>query len=201
MLGPKPAPHSQRKEDRAHQVPGSGVLAARNAKRPQGAFFLAERVGFEPTLRQYRKPDFESGAFDHSATSPGIPELASGPLMITGHTRAANMSRARAGVGSKSEVPIAPAGRAGSRVEARRACTPASKLRICAWHRAGRYGSKRNASRGNAGYCRVQPSRFKRFPTCRLAAECRWLLRANSRTPSQWNRRAMADNVSPLRTV
>src|SRR5690348_12008162 len=38
---------------------------------PRGAFaFLAERVGFEPTLRQYRKPDFESGAFDHSATSP-----------------------------------------------------------------------------------------------------------------------------------
>jgi hypothetical protein len=31
---------------------------------------LAERVGFEPTLRQNRKPDFESGAFDHSATSP-----------------------------------------------------------------------------------------------------------------------------------
>jgi hypothetical protein len=31
---------------------------------------LAERVGFEPTLRRNRKPDFESGAFDHSATSP-----------------------------------------------------------------------------------------------------------------------------------
>jgi hypothetical protein len=30
---------------------------------------LAERVGFEPTLR-CRKPDFESGAIDHSATSP-----------------------------------------------------------------------------------------------------------------------------------
>src|SRR6185437_7572751 len=43
----------------------------RNAKRPLGAFaFLAERVGFEPTLRHNRKPDFESGAFDHSATSP-----------------------------------------------------------------------------------------------------------------------------------
>jgi hypothetical protein len=38
-----------------------------------GAFsFLAERVGFEPTLRHNRKPDFESGAFDHSATSPGV---------------------------------------------------------------------------------------------------------------------------------
>ena len=31
---------------------------------------MAERVGFEPTLRRNRKPDFESGAFDHSATSP-----------------------------------------------------------------------------------------------------------------------------------
>ena len=31
---------------------------------------LAERVGFEPTVRGYRTPDFESGTFDHSATSP-----------------------------------------------------------------------------------------------------------------------------------
>jgi hypothetical protein len=43
-----------------------------NKKCPtRGHFlFLAERVGFEPTLRHNRKPDFESGAFDHSATSP-----------------------------------------------------------------------------------------------------------------------------------
>ena len=33
---------------------------------------VAERVGFEPTLRQNRKPDFESGAFDHSATFPRV---------------------------------------------------------------------------------------------------------------------------------
>ncbi len=33
-------------------------------------FNLAERVGFEPTVRGYRTPDFESGTFDHSATSP-----------------------------------------------------------------------------------------------------------------------------------
>ncbi len=32
---------------------------------------LAERVGFEPTVRKNRTPDFESGAFDHSATFPG----------------------------------------------------------------------------------------------------------------------------------
>ena len=30
---------------------------------------MAERVGFEPTLR-FRKPHFECGAIDHSATSP-----------------------------------------------------------------------------------------------------------------------------------
>ncbi len=31
---------------------------------------MAERVGFEPTIRYNRIPDFESGAFDHSATFP-----------------------------------------------------------------------------------------------------------------------------------
>lgn len=34
--------------------------------------YLAERVGFEPTVRGYRTPDFESGTFDHSATSPWL---------------------------------------------------------------------------------------------------------------------------------
>jgi hypothetical protein len=31
---------------------------------------VAERVGFEPTIPETGMPDFESGAFDHSATSP-----------------------------------------------------------------------------------------------------------------------------------
>ena len=31
---------------------------------------LAEKEGFEPSLQETCKPDFESGAFDHSATSP-----------------------------------------------------------------------------------------------------------------------------------
>ena len=31
---------------------------------------MAEREGFEPSIRETRIPDFESGAFDHSATSP-----------------------------------------------------------------------------------------------------------------------------------
>jgi membrane-bound lytic murein transglycosylase F len=32
---------------------------------------MAERVGFEPTVAYNATPDFESGTFDHSATSPG----------------------------------------------------------------------------------------------------------------------------------
>jgi hypothetical protein len=32
--------------------------------------FSTERVGFEPT-EPFGSPDFKSGAFDHSATSPG----------------------------------------------------------------------------------------------------------------------------------
>ncbi|MEN9891357.1 MAG: Serine/threonine protein phosphatase [Pseudomonadota bacterium] len=35
-------------------------------------FHLAEKGGFEPPIRYNRMPDFESGAFDHSATSPGV---------------------------------------------------------------------------------------------------------------------------------
>lgn len=37
---------------------------------PEAQCMLAEGVGFEPTIRNYRIPDFESGAFDHSAISP-----------------------------------------------------------------------------------------------------------------------------------
>ena len=40
---------------------------------------LAERVGFEPTVRDYRTPDFESGTFDHSATSPCTFQCLPGP--------------------------------------------------------------------------------------------------------------------------
>ncbi len=36
-------------------------------------FYLAERGGFEPPRRYKRLPDFESGTFNHSATSPGGP--------------------------------------------------------------------------------------------------------------------------------
>ena len=32
--------------------------------------YLAERVGFEPTVTHNATPDFESGTFDHSDTSP-----------------------------------------------------------------------------------------------------------------------------------
>jgi hypothetical protein len=41
--------------------------------RFEGFFmYLAERVGFEPTVRYNRTPDFESGAFDLSATFPSL---------------------------------------------------------------------------------------------------------------------------------
>jgi hypothetical protein len=33
---------------------------------------MAEGEGFEPSIRHNRMPDFESGAFDHSATLPVI---------------------------------------------------------------------------------------------------------------------------------
>ena len=46
--------------------------SAKMQKAPEGAFLiLAERVGFEPTVRENRTLDFESSSFDHSDTSPG----------------------------------------------------------------------------------------------------------------------------------
>ena len=45
-----------------HATGGDGALV--NAR------YVAERVGFEPTV-PCGTPDFESGTFDHSATSPG----------------------------------------------------------------------------------------------------------------------------------
>ena len=34
--------------------------------------YFAERVGFKPTVRLGRTPDFESGPFDHSGIFPDI---------------------------------------------------------------------------------------------------------------------------------
>ncbi len=45
----------------------------RAAFRQPFFFYLAERGGFEPPRRYKRLPDFESGTFNHSATSPGGP--------------------------------------------------------------------------------------------------------------------------------
>ena len=39
-------------------------MTSRNSRR-----HLAERAGFEPAV-PFSTPDFESGTFDHSATSP-----------------------------------------------------------------------------------------------------------------------------------
>lgn len=38
---------------------------------PTTGAILAERVGFKPTVRLGRTPDFESGPFDHSGIFPG----------------------------------------------------------------------------------------------------------------------------------
>ena len=60
-------------------VDASGSFGlAETAEQRKNSSDLAERVGFEPTVRNNRTPDFESGAFDHSATSP------SGARVVTG---------------------------------------------------------------------------------------------------------------------
>lgn len=38
--------------------------------RQTATFTFAERVGFKPTVRLGRTPDFESGPFDHSGIFP-----------------------------------------------------------------------------------------------------------------------------------
>ncbi len=54
---------------------GQTTSAAHEKSRPEAAFFmyLAERGGFEPPRRYKRLPDFESGTFNRSATSPDGP--------------------------------------------------------------------------------------------------------------------------------
>ena len=42
------------------------------AKSQAKTWLLAERVGFKPTVRLGRTPDFESGPFDHSGIFPEI---------------------------------------------------------------------------------------------------------------------------------
>ena len=46
------------------------ISSAKNRALHHKEFCLAEGVGFEPTIRYNRIPDFESGAFDLSATLP-----------------------------------------------------------------------------------------------------------------------------------
>jgi hypothetical protein len=61
------------------------------ARRPEGPkalvvfAVLAEQVGFEPTVRHNRTPDFESGAFDHSATAPDSVSRGAKPKILTDH--------------------------------------------------------------------------------------------------------------------
>ena len=49
---------------------------------------LAERVGFEPTVLHNSTPDFESGAIDHSTTSPAAALLPSRARIIAFRTAA-----------------------------------------------------------------------------------------------------------------
>ena len=57
--------------------------SAKIQNAPKGAFhILSERVGFEPTVRENRTPDFESGPFDHSGTSPDWYCNHSAPAML-----------------------------------------------------------------------------------------------------------------------
>jgi hypothetical protein len=79
--------------------------------------FLAERVGFEPTVPETGTPDFESGAFDHSATSPGGLEM----LAERRFNQRAAPSR-RAGTGAAPAALRPSHRRAGSSPGRRRAC-------------------------------------------------------------------------------
>ena len=45
-------------------------LGGNRLETPAAQYGVAEGVGFEPTIRYNRIPDFESGAFDLSATLP-----------------------------------------------------------------------------------------------------------------------------------
>jgi hypothetical protein len=67
---PLPADASNRRLLRSRRFSTHPLRQIRKTPLSGRFSYLAERVGFEPTLRHNRKPDFESGAFDHSATSP-----------------------------------------------------------------------------------------------------------------------------------
>ena len=65
---------SGRRDCRPGPDPATALVGprARYAKRPRGGRFayLAEREGFEPSVGYKPTPDFESGTFNRSATSP-----------------------------------------------------------------------------------------------------------------------------------
>src|SRR3546814_10603986 len=63
----------------------SSFVDAGHEKAPYGGLSnLAERGGFEPPRRYKRLPDFESGTFNRSATSPDFPgrRAAAGGAML-----------------------------------------------------------------------------------------------------------------------
>lgn len=59
------------------------AIAYQNAPL-RGRWHLAGRGGFEPPMRYKRMPDFESGTFNHSATSPVCSEQ--GMIRVSGRS-------------------------------------------------------------------------------------------------------------------
>src|ERR1700757_3739371 len=80
----------RRPTSRIGDVSDAGSLKKPHKRKqaPRGACFalhLAERVGFEPTVQHNCTPDFESGAFDHSATFPD--SLTYQQVVLSRHTK------------------------------------------------------------------------------------------------------------------
>jgi hypothetical protein len=72
---------ANRSSDKMEQVRGLWILDSKPQSQPNpiadaeksfqiNYLVMAERVGFEPTIRGYRIHTFQACAFDHSATAP-----------------------------------------------------------------------------------------------------------------------------------
>ena len=82
-------------------VNGRPAVAGRKQNaRDAGVCELAEREGFEPSSRETREPDFESGAIDHSATFPDAPGVCCGKGAIVVH-RPGRRGRPRSAVAGR----------------------------------------------------------------------------------------------------
>ena len=102
---PRPDAQSGAHSKKPRVVRGSERLATRLSEL--AGLVLAERVGFEPTVRETRTPDFESGAFDHSATFPE-------PTAVPGNLQLSNPPAALFLSGKNVEPTIIPQRRSSS---------------------------------------------------------------------------------------